>query len=53
LKRKDVASTFSLGKDDGMVTDNQVRRLMMLEKTEKTHGLAAARAGMDEKTADE
>lgn len=34
-----------------MVTDNQVRRLMMLVHTEKTHGLAAAKAGMDEKTA--
>lgn len=34
-----------------MVTDNQVRRLMKLIQTEKTHGLAAAKAGMDEKTA--
>jgi hypothetical protein len=36
-----------------MVTDNQVRRLMMLEQTEKTRGLAAAKTGMDKKTADE
>ncbi len=34
-----------------MVTDNQVRRLMKLIKKEKTLALAAAKAGMDEKTA--
>ena len=34
-----------------MVTDNQVRRLMRLIQTEKTKGLAAAKAGMDVKTA--
>lgn len=34
-----------------MVTDKQVRRLMMLMKTEKTLAGAAAKAGMDEKTA--
>ena len=34
-----------------MVTDKQVRRLMMLMKTEKTLSSAAAKAGMDEKTA--
>lgn len=34
-----------------MVTDRQVRRLMKLMKTEKTLATAAAKAGMDEKTA--
>lgn len=34
-----------------MVTDQQVRRLKTLIKNEKTKGLAAAKAGMDEKTA--
>lgn len=34
-----------------MVTDQQVRRLRMLIKTEKTKATAAAKAGMDEKTA--
>lgn len=34
-----------------MVTDQQVRLLMKLSKTEKTLSLAAAKAGMDEKTA--
>jgi hypothetical protein len=34
-----------------MVTDQQVRRLIMLMKTEKTKEIAAAKAGMDEKTA--
>jgi len=34
-----------------MVTDQQVRRLMKLKKTEKTLASAAAKAGMDEKTA--
>jgi len=34
-----------------MVTDAQVRRLMKLLKTEKTLAAAAAKAGMDEKTA--
>ena len=34
-----------------MVTDAQVRRLMKLMQTEKTMGIAAAKAGMDEKTA--
>jgi hypothetical protein len=34
-----------------MVTDQQVRRLMRLIQTERTLGLAAAKAGMDEKTA--
>ena len=34
-----------------MVTDAQVRRLMKLLKTEKTLAVAAAKAGMDEKTA--
>ena len=34
-----------------MVTDQQVRKLMMLLKTEKTLSLAAAKAGMCEKTA--
>jgi hypothetical protein len=34
-----------------MVNDTQVRRLKKLSKTEKTHELAAAKAGMDEKTA--
>ena len=34
-----------------MVTDNQVRRLMKLIQTEKTYAIAAAKAGMDEKTA--
>lgn len=34
-----------------MVTDNQVRRLRMLIKKEKTRVLAASKAGMDEKTA--
>jgi len=34
-----------------MVTDQQVRRLRMLIKTEKTKAIAAAKAGMDEKTA--
>jgi hypothetical protein len=34
-----------------MVTDEQVRRLMKLVKTEKTLAAAAAKAGMDEKTA--
>jgi hypothetical protein len=35
----------------GMVNDTQVRRLKKLSKTEKTHEVAAAKAGMDEKTA--
>lgn len=35
----------------GMVTDEQVRRLMRLRKNEKTLAIAAAKAGMDEKTA--
>ena len=30
-----------------MVTDQQVRRLIMLIKTEKTKEIAAAKAGMD------
>jgi len=34
-----------------MVNDRQVRRLMKLRKTEKTLAIAAAKAGMDEKTA--
>ncbi len=34
-----------------MVTDQQVRRLKMLIKKEKTKAIAAAKAGMDEKTA--
>lgn len=34
-----------------MVTDQQVRLLMKLSKTEKTLSTAAAKAGMDEKTA--
>ncbi len=34
-----------------MVTDQQVRRLRMLIKTQKTKATAAAKAGMDEKTA--
>jgi len=34
-----------------MVTDKQVRRLMKLVQTEKTKALAAAKAGMDPKTA--
>lgn len=34
-----------------MVTDQQVRKLMKLIQSEKTLGLAAAKAGMDEKTA--
>lgn len=34
-----------------MVTDHQVRRLRMLKQTEKTQAIAAAKAGMDEKTA--
>ena len=34
-----------------MVTDQQVRRLRMLIKREKTKAIAAAKAGMDEKTA--
>jgi len=34
-----------------MVTDTQVRRLKRLSKTEKTRELAAAKAGMDAKTA--
>jgi transposase InsO family protein len=34
-----------------MVTNNQVRRLKKLMQTEKTFGTAAAKAGMDEKTA--
>ncbi len=34
-----------------MVTDNQVRMLMKLRKTEKTLYLSASKAGMDEKTA--
>jgi len=35
----------------GMVTDTQVRRLMKLRKQKKTLAVAAAAAGMDEKTA--
>ena len=34
-----------------MVTDQQVRRLRMLMKTEETKATAASKAGMDEKTA--
>ena len=34
-----------------MVTDQQVRRLFKLIQTEKNFGIAAAKAGMDEKTA--
>ena len=34
-----------------MVTDQQVRRLFKLMQTEKNFGIAAAKAGMDEKTA--
>src|ERR1039458_4986678 len=34
-----------------MVTDQQVRRLFKLMKTEPTQAVAAANAGMDEKTA--
>ena len=34
-----------------MVTDHQVRRLFMLVKKEKTKAVAAAKCGMDEKTA--
>ena len=34
-----------------MVKDQQVRRLKMLIKTEKTQAIAASKSGMDEKTA--
>ena len=34
-----------------MVTDQQVRRLIVFEKTERTKSTAAAKAGMDDKTA--
>ena len=34
-----------------MVTNEQVRRLMKYIQREKTYGIAAAKAGMDEKTA--
>src|SRR5258705_12581401 len=34
-----------------MITDNQYRRLMKLSQTENGLGVAAAKAGMDEKTA--
>ena len=34
-----------------MVTDQQVRRLIMLSKTEKTKEIAASKTGMDRKTA--
>jgi hypothetical protein len=34
-----------------MVTDQQVRRLFKLILTEKNFGIAAMKAGMDEKTA--
>src|SRR6266436_59768 len=34
-----------------MITDNQYRRLMKLSQTESRLGVAAAKAGMDEKTA--
>ena len=34
-----------------MVTDQQVRRLMKLKQSESTLAVAAAKAGMDEKTA--
>lgn len=34
-----------------MVTDQQVRKLIMLIKTEKTKEIAASKAGMDRKTA--
>ena len=34
-----------------MVTDTQVRRLMKLMQMERSLALAAAKAGMDEKTA--
>src|SRR5215470_5334928 len=34
-----------------MITDQQYRRLMKLSQTEKSLGVAAAKAGMDEKTA--
>jgi len=34
-----------------MVTDNQVRRLFRLMESEKSFGVTAAGAGMDEKTA--
>lgn len=34
-----------------MVTDEQVRRLMKLRQTEKAFAIAAAKAGMDQKTA--
>ena len=34
-----------------MITDAQVRRLMKLNQSEDTLSLAAAKAGMDEKTA--
>lgn len=34
-----------------MITDQQVRRLRMLIKTQKTMAIASAKAGMDEKTA--
>ena len=34
-----------------MVTDQQVRRLFKLMQTEKTQAVAAAKSGMDEKTA--
>ena len=34
-----------------MVTDQQVRRLLKMVQTEKNFGIAAIKAGMDEKTA--
>jgi len=34
-----------------MVTDQQVRRLFKLVHTQRSFGIAAARSGMDEKTA--
>ncbi len=34
-----------------MVTDQQVRKLMKLIQSEKSLAIAAAKAGMDEKTA--
>jgi hypothetical protein len=34
-----------------MVTDQQVRRLFKLAHTQRSFGIAAAKSGMDEKTA--
>src|SRR6185295_20349889 len=47
----DCSSVRERFEGEAMVTDQQYRRLMKLRRTERSVASAAAKAGMDEKTA--